>query len=463
MSYSIFDSIFGKDSQGDTVEARASTSSSRFIRSQHQLSIWREGAQGRVLGATEALRQFGWEILKELADHSSVPFIESGANPNTTLKNQIEEIGVNQNILFKKAKFTNKDIESLLGGFQVPFRKMEYLAQLLALDADSLGRSVNADADLNLRYRLRALGNEYPRLSSSLVMALTEAAWVIRKQLELSELLGEEYNNSKYTPDNNYGEANAPAWRCGLRLAVKTRKLLGIGPDTPIESMTSLLEEELGIPVIHIDLPVRFAGATIANGNSRGIVVNIRGGNEQVWVKRMTLAHELGHFLWDPDDQLNRLIVDSYQDIEQDFVKRKDVVEQRANAFAVEFLAPRDTLANIFVQSRDQKDAVENIIQRFGIGLSSTIFHLQNRLHNVSINPGKVHITPDQSLIGREETALSLFKPDDVPLSRRGRFSVLVWRAFKRNLISADSLGALLGCPPEKTDKAIDWLRSIDG
>ena len=226
--------------------------------------------------------------------------------------------------------------------------------------------------------------------------------------------------------------------------------------------MTQLLESELGVPVVYVDLPGAFAGATLATGEARGIVVNGLGGPELVWVRRMTMAHELGHFLWDPPEKLNRLIVDRRKDVEEDFTHRSDPVEQRANAFAVEFLAPRDALAQVFVKANDQTSAVETVIQTYGIGRAASLFHLRNRLHGVTIKPGPVSLQADTALVGREEVSLSIFDPPEVPLSRRGRFATLVGRAEKARLISTDTAGALLGCPPDKTQKALAWVAGLE-
>lgn len=69
------DFVFGKESSGESPEQRAATSHSRFVRSQHQLSAYRDGASGRVVNAQEALRLVGWESLQELADYSAIPLL----------------------------------------------------------------------------------------------------------------------------------------------------------------------------------------------------------------------------------------------------------------------------------------------------------------------------------------------------------------------------------------------------
>ncbi|HEX3919098.1 MAG TPA: ImmA/IrrE family metallo-endopeptidase [Caulobacteraceae bacterium] len=462
MSDAVFGAVFGAESKGDTPEERAQTSGTRFVRSQHQLSIWSPGASGRWLSAREALRTFGWEVLRELASRSATPLVRSNAEPTQTVLAQIDALGLDQKKAFDTVALSKDEVVALKSGRQVPFRKLERLAQNLSLEPDRLGIEAQAGADTRLGFRLRSMGATEAKLSAAAVLALAEAAWVIRKQLELSQRLGETNELGGFVPDGDYGGSLTPAWRAGFRLANATRELLGIGHSEPIESMTRLLEERLGVPVIHVELPTSFAGATIANGEARGIVVNFHGKNEHVWVRRMTMAHELGHFLWDPSERLNRLVVDSYGEIEADFQTRNDPVEQRANAFAVEFLAPREELGDVFLKARNQLEAVETVMQRFGIGRAASVYHLQNLLHGVAIKPGHIAIEPDQSLMGREEISVSLFKPADVPISRRGRFAVLVGRAFNRSLISEDTAGALLGCPPAQTAQALDWIASID-
>ena len=110
--------------------------------------------------------------------------------------------------------------------------------------------------------------------------------------------------------------------------------------------MRELAEERLGIPIIQAPIDENIAGATIASTDEsgkemRGIVLNILGANENVWVRRATLSHELGHLLYDPSPRLEKLKIDSYEQGEIDpQMQNTDFVEQRANAFAIAFLAP---------------------------------------------------------------------------------------------------------------------------
>jgi Zn-dependent peptidase ImmA (M78 family) len=462
MSDTHLDAVFGTQSRGKTPQERASTSDVTFVRSQHQLSHWTEGAGGRVLNAGEALDLFGWEVLRDLADHPATPIVRRGAEAHRAILKQIHALGVEERKVFDVAKLSRAEVEALKLGRQVPYRKLERLAQSISLEPEKLGIEPDSGADQQLGFRLRTMAHTEKILTPVAVLALAEAAWVIRKQVELSERLGETHSKNRFNPDPDYGSQMVPAYTAGFRLASETRVRLDIKPSEPIESMTQLLESKLGVPVVYVDLPGAFAGATLASGSARGIVVNGLGGPELVWVRRMTMAHELGHFLWDPTERLNRLIVDRRKDVEEDFTRRSDPVEQRANAFAVEFLAPRDALAQIFLGAQDQRSAVETVIKEYGIGRAASIFHLQNRLHGVAVKPGPMTLQPDTALVGREEVSLSIFDPPEVPISRRGRFAILVGRAAKARLISEDTAGAMLGCPPHKTQKALDWIASLE-
>ncbi len=74
--------------------------------------------------------------------------------------------------------------------------------------------------------------------------------------------------------------------------------------------MRELVEHRLGIPIIQVKLPPAIAGATISSHGQRGIVLNVRGVNTNVWIRRTTLAHELAHILFDPDAKLESVRVD---------------------------------------------------------------------------------------------------------------------------------------------------------
>src|SRR5207247_2363851 len=71
------------------------------------------------------------------------------------------------------------------------------------------------------------------------------------------------------------------------------------------------------IPVIQARLGDQVAGATLDVGGRRVIVVGVGGRNEDPFVLRSTLAHELGHLLYDPQQELRCLRVDEYEQFDR--------------------------------------------------------------------------------------------------------------------------------------------------
>ena len=285
-----------------------------------------------------------------------------------------------------------------------------------------------------------------------------------------------------FKPSNDYGDALNPAWRIGYELASRTRELLGIGNSDPIRGLGELIETRLGIPVVQMDLPSSFAGATVANGTSRGIVVNLQGFNKNIWVRRMTLAHELGHLLWDPDHRLRKLIVDQYADlihyadVDRKLRSGRDYVEMRANSFAIEFLAPRNAIREAYEKGGENKLGIEAAMSTFGISKTAALYHLGNAYNGSNAHYGskdfsefqntrrfdmRIDLEPSADWLADEELAVGFFVPNDVPLSRRGRFAAYVAKHVERGLCSRDTAAALLQCQPREVDVALKSINEL--
>jgi Zn-dependent peptidase ImmA (M78 family) len=233
-------------------------------------------------------------------------------------------------------------------------------------------------------------------------------------------------------------------------LAANTRRLLGLGEKEPVPSMKRLIEKELGIPVVQEKLAERFAGATIANGRDRGIVVNEAGQNSNVFV-RMTMAHELGHLLWDPDDRLNRLKVDQYDELQTDYVvgkgaaSKKDPFEIRTNAFAIGFLAPPAGVRSIADRNMSAIDVLTTVMVTYGISATAAKYHIQNvGGHDVSAGAMRDLPNPSDEWVAAENMMVDWFPLKETPISRRSRFAVLVAQAFRKGYISGDTASLYL-------------------
>lgn len=442
MTVSDLDLVFGP---GDgTPEARAARSRTQYVRSQVQLALFREGAKGRVLSAAEALNAFGLNALVSVHQEGSFSLIWQSGEPAKTLSSRRKDMKISVEKLASATGLTKVSIEEAEKPNRVvPIRQLEVIAQHLALDERLIGFSPQAGSDQALAVRLRQLQEQRDevRFTESSVLRLAEAGWVIARQASLCEFLNQPSFRPFSKPDGNL---SYPAWKHGFRLAAETRRHLELMPTEPIKSLRDLFERELSIPFVQQDLGEKFAGATIANGNVRGIVVNERGANSNVWVRRMTMCHELGHLLWDPDQHLNKLTVDSYDEILGLNANRTDPVEIRANAFAVAFLAPPEAVKAVFSEDGSDTDHLFNLAERYGISLTAARYHAQNVLNKDFGSIIADYPTPSDEWQAAENRAVDYFPITTTPITRRGRFAYLAARGFKLGLLSADSAASLL-------------------
>jgi hypothetical protein len=173
----------------------------------------------------------------------------------------------------------------------------------------------------------------------------------------------------------------------------------------------------------------------------------------------MTICHELAHLLWDPDERLEKIIMDDYEKIE---FKSNDQVEMRANAFAVSFLAPRTAVRTIVEQSGNLGEALAEISSRFGISISAARYHVHNvmRIETQSINVDSVNF---DNWIPAENLTIDYLPglDDAVPISRRGMFSGVVARAFLDHRISADTGAMCLKTSVANLTKAAEKIAEM--
>lgn len=464
-----FDIVFGKESSGESPERRAASSQSRFVRSQHQLSVYREGATGRVVNAQEALRLVGWENLQGLAEYSAIPLLIRSDEPYRSIDKQLRNLGLSLKDVARKIRWSNDLTRKLELKRQIPFKELERLARTIGLEGDKLGITVDAAADIETGVRLRTYRNSDPkRFTVSTVLGLAEAAWTIQKQFELAKLIGQQDANVVrrlgFEPSAEYGSPLTKTYQEGYRLARQARRLLNIPADKPITSVKELIEVDLCIPVIQLEIHSELAGATVSSNSYRGIVINLKGDNANPLARRMTMAHELGHLLWDPDQRLNRLVVDKYDSIIRDAVTSGsplDAVERRANAFAIEFLAPGDAILQLFENAGGGAAGLERVVSTFGVSKTAIVNHLMNASHNrIDMSRQETPSISTDEWEASESLAVPLFDPQTVPVSRRGRFSLYVMKAYESKRISDDTASSLYQCQRGELDRALNSTRN---
>lgn len=445
--------IFGSNARGDTLEEYAANSENKYVRSQVQLAIASEQAKGRKITAKEALDLYGLDILEKVAVDGSAPLVNSRDEPANTLRRRREDLKLDIRDIEKLSGLDTKVLKNLeTPGKASKIRDIERVASLLALDERIVGFREQAGGDRELGVRLRELRStvDAKTFDASSVLKLAEAGWIVSRQNELGRVLKIDVHpivakGTLQSDDYSYVSAEK-----GYALAEKARAELGLKPDEPIVSIRELLERKLGVPLVQDKLTSRFAGATIANGSNRGIVVNEAGQNEKVWVRRMTLAHEIGHLVGDPDQRLNKLRVDSYDSL-KGLANEADNVERRANGFAVAFLAPPSAVRAIAQQKSTSLDILETVMNTFGVSMTAAAYHIQNiaKLDVSSVHPRDIK-DQSQEWVARENLTLDYFPINETPLNRRGRFASLVVRAEKLGHISDDTAATWLNTTVEK-------------
>ena len=233
--------------------------------------------------------------------------------------------------------------------------------------------------------------------------------------------------------------------------------------------MKNLVETNLGIPVIQAELPRHIAGATIAVSDSqytdvRGIVLNTVGANENVWVRRATLAHELGHLLFDPIQRLDRVQVDTYESNEIDPQDGSiDYVEQRANAFAISFLAPMDEVREL-TPTPLRSESIRNVMSTFGISHTAARYHTFNsHYRQYPLPQDQTTVGPSDEQKAAENFTLDYFPVERTPLVRRGRFSAVVNASYEQGYISIDSAAKYLCCNKKEFEQASPVIHDLFG
>lgn len=147
----------------------------------------------------------------------------------------------------------------------------------------------------------------------------------------------------------------------GAKRAREARKALGFTREGPVPDLLAAVEEAGGAHVVVLDLPDGLAGAHIARPGCPLLFLN---GRQPVSRQRFTLAHEFGHFRMGHGTVVDREAAISGWD--------RDPNEVCANAFAAEFLMPRDAIAAWGRRQVDGPVTLEHVIAlAYEYGVSS--------------------------------------------------------------------------------------------
>jgi Zn-dependent peptidase ImmA (M78 family) len=125
----------------------------------------------------------------------------------------------------------------------------------------------------------------------------------------------------------------------GAKRAREAREALGLDPAAPLNCLLTVVEQRARLPVVVAALPKDVAGAFFRGEDGAAVLwVN---GSQWRPRQRFTLAHELGH-AWCEHD--GRLEVDTFATLGG---QTTNPYEIQANAFAAEFLVPREGMEEV--------------------------------------------------------------------------------------------------------------------
>jgi len=458
MRASDLERVFGPG-VGDSAAERSRQSKRVFVRSLDQLAFYSPGATGRKLAAAEALEAYGFDVLKEVADEGSSLLCASPDSAAYAIRTQREALGLSRKAVAARANLTEHEVNKAEANARdIRLRTYERIASSLGIDERFVSVRREPAASQDLAVRLRTVGESIPRMTPTVVAALSEAAWVAATQLRLESLLGlRSKSQQPFERSNVYGDSGYPAYMHGYFLAEQTRKALSRDASGPIPSMRELCEQ-LGVIAIQAELGEWVAGATVeVTPEIRAIVVNIGGRNQDVFVRRATLAHEIEHLLYDPAQQLNRLRVDQFDELDREPSGVPDRVEQRANAFAVEFLAPQAAAVDLF-----RSKGLEAVIHTFGVSFTVARYQVWNGLNRgIALDSlTAVRSRPGDHWVGAEQYTAD-YHPLRCSVARSGRFSGVVVRAAQERCISWDTAAEYLQTEASEVESSIDAMKDL--
>lgn len=319
------------------------------------------------------------------------------------------------------------------GVYEPSFEELERLAVLLGLRAEDLYDDEVAPSAPYDGVRLLMKSVEAYRPTELVRLRMLDAAAAARDLLELRDELDSnaaEFERFAAKPLPAY--AKAP-YKLGDELARQTRGELAL--NGPIPSMRDLAQETLGIPLIAARLtndgPDAFA--VYAPGRRAVIVLNLEGKNVHPLVRRFTIAHEIGHVLYD------RPGLGSFGVACRVDPQRGLDIESRANAFAMRLLLPWSEVTSMGTSVLEPV-VFRSLMETWGVHYSALRLYVEKSL-GLSADDAKQAIpNVDRSSPNRWAQAEELVEErrgrERISTPRRGALATLVLDALRSDRLS---------------------------
>jgi hypothetical protein len=134
-----------------------------------------------------------------------------------------------------------------------------------------------------------------------------------------------------------------------------------------------------------------------------------------------------------------------------------DRVEQRANAFSVELIAPQATATELYRQS-----GLGAVVNTFGISFTAARYQVWNGLERKqSLESFRMDGGQDQVWDAREAFTVDWNPLGHVREARAGKFSAVVVKAAQEAVISWDTAAAYLDVPESEIRPGADRIREF--
>ena len=161
----------------------------------------------------------------------------------------------------------------------------------------------------------------------------------------------------------------------GYDLAIAVRDTLG-NPDQALD-IDALLQKDFLVEVRELLLAPEIEGGCIFD-KQRGPLIFVNPSarsSSSTWGRRMTLAHELCHLLFDRPPRRTLAHFSGIWSVPR--------LERRANAFAAELLLPRAGIVRALgTEPVDPGDVdFERLMKTFNVGITTVTWHVENRFN----------------------------------------------------------------------------------
>jgi Zn-dependent peptidase ImmA (M78 family)/transcriptional regulator with XRE-family HTH domain len=192
------------------------------------------------------------------------------------------------------------------------------------------------------------------------------------KYKNLLKLLGEKEQENKelLLPLSKNKLINQNSFEYVTKIASDYLNLLQLG-SRPACSSAKILEEKVGIKIIHLELEPGISGGSTIGDFGMAILINA---NDAPWRRNYNLGHEFFHLItW------NHF---SSEEIYKKDKKGKNRIEQLSDVFASAFLLPENELRNEFQKKVEKKNIsylnLVEIAREFDVSIEALLWRLVN-------------------------------------------------------------------------------------